>query len=599
MSKLNPYAFFIGAILLFLIAAPFWGDGGNQQRATNQSQPEPLDGSVMDQVLADDLAMTTSLFITHLSEQLQEWAERDLSEPSLQKEFEDELYEHPHFHSFAVTKNDQVDVAIGQISTSRLKELIDDADQDIVYSDPYEYDGHQYFLMAQQKDTNGWVAGEVDLSFVRTFINDMASVADANGNFFISNGDPEVDIEDGKDRKHHVTAQSVPELDWQIVVASDDEETDKERDYQEHEAVVKFNDETEVKQWINAQSTITIKKDSDPYLVLRDETKSTADLIELLSADEAIEFVEPNYVISKQGTASSYRRHSSPLPNDEFFATHQWNLSQIQAEEGWDMSIGDEDVIIAILDTGVDPDHQDLKEKVLDGYNSFDGSSDYYDSHGHGTHVAGIAAAITNNINGIAGVSWNNPILPVKVLDDDGEGTSFEVARGIRWATNQGAKVINMSLGDYYDSFILHDAIRYADRNDVVLIAASGNDNVDDPMYPSEYEEVLTVAAVDHNRDRALFSNYGHHVDVTAPGEHIPSTFPNNNYVIMSGTSMAAPHVAGLAGLIRSIQPELTNSEVYQLIRETSEDLGPKGLDPYYGYGEINVAKALDRLLNE
>ena len=128
-----------------------------------------------------------------------------------------------------------------------------------------------------------------------------------------------------------------------------------------------------------------------------------------------------------------------------------------------------------------------------------------------------------------------------------------------------------MSLGDYYHSDALYDAIQYAYEKDVVLIAASGNDNVSDPLYPAYYPEVLTVAAVDQDKNRAFFSNYGEHVDISAPGEHIPSLFPDNNYTVMSGTSMAAPHVAGLAGLIRALRPDLSNQQVYDTITSTAE----------------------------
>ncbi len=141
----------------------------------------------------------------------------------------------------------------------------------------------------------------------------------------------------------------------------------------------------------------------------------------------------------------------------------------------------------------------------------------------------------------------------------------------------------------------MYDAIKYAYDHDVVLIAASGNDNVSDPMYPSLYDEVLTVAAVDEKRNRAFFSNYGEHIDVAAPGEHIPSLFPDNQYVVMSGTSMASPHVAGLAGLIRGLRPDLSNEQVYEVITSTSKDLGLRGRDPYYGHGEIQINKALEK----
>lgn len=420
----------------------------------------------------------------------------------------------------------------------------------------------------------------------------MASVADANGNFFISGENPEVKWETTDRIPEDAASETVPELGWNIVVHSQpsDEEA---QDYYEGEAVVKFENEADAKTWVKNEEDVTILKNGGPYVVLRSESRTTQELLRELRRDNTVEVAEPNYIITKQTTSTP---QNVSLPNDEFFQEYQWNLSQISAEQGWNLTEGAEDVIIAVLDTGVDPDHQDLSGKLLPGYNAFDGTSNSYDEHGHGTHVAGIAAAITNNVTGIAGVSWHNFILPVKVLDEDGQGTSFEVARGIRWATDNGAKVINMSLGDYYNSFILHDAIRYAHKNDVVLIAASGNDNVTTPMYPADYPEVLTVAAVDHNRERAFFSNFGPHVDVTAPGEHIPSTFPDNNYVIMSGTSMAAPHVAGLAGLIRSLNPDLNKAEVHNLIRETSLDLGPTGHDQYYGFGEIDVARALENL---
>jgi len=300
-----------------------------------------------------------------------------------------------------------------------------------------------------------------------------------------------------------------------------------------------------------------------------------------------VETADPNFIYTKQLPSGI------PLPNDEFFQPYQWNLSQIAVEKGWQITGGEENIIIAVLDTGVDLEHQDIKEKLIEGYNAFDGSNNAADQHGHGTHVAGVAAALTNNLRGIAGVSWHNPIMPVKVLDEQGQGSLFEISSGIRWAVDHGAKVINMSLGDSEHSPMLYDAIRYAHERDVVLIAAAGNDNVSQPMYPAGYEEVLSVAAVNQSLDKAIFSNYGSHIDVTAPGEHIPSLFPNNHYVYMSGTSMAAPHVAGMAGLIRSVRPDLTNEQVLEVIRRTADDLGPPGHDPYFGYGQINVGSAL------
>ncbi|WP_081791946.1 S8 family peptidase [Caldalkalibacillus mannanilyticus] len=344
----------------------------------------------------------------------------------------------------------------------------------------------------------------------------------------------------------------------------------------------------DIEEWLGNEPQIRVKKESPPYYLLVHEQMDTDEFVASLRNQAGFESVEPNYIYTKQTTGAVQE------PNDEFYQPYQWNLSQIQVKEGWEISSGSEEVIIAVLDTGVDLKHQDIAEKMVEGFNAFDGSSDPTDEHGHGTHVAGISSAITNNVKGIAGVSWRNRIMPIKVLDEKGEGSLFEITSGIRWATDHGAKVINMSLGDTENSPMLYDAIRYAYEHDVMLIAAAGNDNVSQMMYPAGYEEVLAVSAVNPDKTKAEFSNYGSHIDVAAPGESIPSLFPDNHYVYMSGTSMAAPHVSGMAGLIRSVRPDLSNEEVMNLIRHTAEDLGDEGHDSYFGYGLINVAKALE-----
>ncbi|PDO10272.1 MAG: hypothetical protein BLM47_07895 [Candidatus Reconcilbacillus cellulovorans] len=297
-----------------------------------------------------------------------------------------------------------------------------------------------------------------------------------------------------------------------------------------------------------------------------------------------IEYAEPHYLYET----------NEVVPNDSLYLRYQWNLPQIAADRGWDISKGSDDVLVAVVDTGVDRDHPDLNGRIRPGRNTIRPDAPPLDDVGHGTHVAGIISAIVNNATGIAGMSWNNPILPVKALDDTGAGSTLSVAQGIIWATDQGAKVINLSLGNYADSDFLHDAVRYAYERDVVLVAAVGNDNTDKPGYPAAYPEVLAVGATGPNRKKAAFSNYGDYLDVVAPGIGIASTYPNGRYAAMSGTSMASPHVAALAALIRSVNPRLTNAEVYDIIRRTADDLGPKGRDPYFGYGEINAQKALE-----
>ncbi|WP_440111135.1 S8 family peptidase [Paenibacillus sp. QZ-Y1] len=302
-------------------------------------------------------------------------------------------------------------------------------------------------------------------------------------------------------------------------------------------------------------------------------------------------YVEPHYMYLTNGTVPE--QTDVTVPNDILFSDYQWNLPAIETNRGWNITKGNKDVIVAVVDTGVDLTHPDLKGKLLDGYNVVDPGSKPLDDVGHGTHVAGIIGAIVNNNEGVAGISWYNKVLPVKVLDNSGSGTTYAVAEGIIWAADHGAKVINMSLGNYADAQFLHDAIKYAFDRDIVLIAATGNDNTERPGYPAAYPEVFAVSATDPDMTKASYSNYGDYVDVMAPGSSIASTYPNNQYAALSGTSMASPHVAALAGLIRSLNPDLTNTEVMDLMRQSVIDLGDPGHDKYYGYGQVDVYKAL------
>jgi subtilisin family serine protease len=313
-----------------------------------------------------------------------------------------------------------------------------------------------------------------------------------------------------------------------------------------------------------------------------------------------IEYAEPHFLYltntAMSAPAESVGNETSAqaiVPNDLLYRRYQWNLPIIDTELGWNISKGASNVIVGIIDTGVDLNHPDLQGHLLKGINVIDNSSPPMDDVGHGTHVAGVITALVNNDRGVAGMTWENPVLPVKVLDETGAGSTYAVAQGIVWATDHGAKVLNLSLGNYADANFLHDAIRYAFDRDVVLIAASGNDNTEEPGYPAAYSEVLAVAATDSNKQRAPFSNFGDYIGVAAPGVNIASTYPDNQYAALSGTSMASPHVTALAALIRSINPGLKNIEVMDIIRNTTVDLGTRGKDKYYGYGQIDVVKAL------
>jgi thermitase len=331
---------------------------------------------------------------------------------------------------------------------------------------------------------------------------------------------------------------------------------------------------------------VSVKRLGDTY-IFRSKDMETKQLIPYFKKTWQTEYTEPHYLYMTNETTQDI------VPNDALYSQYQWNLPSIEAEKGWSISKGNEGVIVAVLDTGVQSDHPDLQNKILAGTNIVDENAAPDDDVGHGTHVAGIIGATVNNGEGVAGVSWYNKIMPVKVLDSSGAGSTYSVAQGIIWAVDNGAKVINMSLGNYAQADFLHDAIKYAYDHDVVMVAASGNDNTERPGYPAAYPEVFAVAATTSKKERADFSNYGDYIDVAAPGDSIASTYPGSQYAALSGTSMASPHVAALAGLIRSVNPELSADEVMEIMRKSAIDLGDKGRDIYFGYGEIDVDRAL------
>ncbi|WP_453994013.1 S8 family peptidase [Bacillus nitroreducens] len=355
--------------------------------------------------------------------------------------------------------------------------------------------------------------------------------------------------------------------------------------YHHHQVIVDFKHlltQDEIKQFEVEIDGKLLKKLDSSY-IFESNTLKTPELISYFEKNKHVKFAEPNYILMQ----------NQQYPNDLLYNDFQWNLRMIESEIGWGITQGSEKVKIAIIDTGVDLDHPDLVNRITDGYNIVKDNRIPDDDNGHGTHVAGIIASQTNNYEGTAGITWYNPIMPVKVMGEDGYGSTFDIARGIIWATDHGASVINLSLGNYKGSKMLKQAVDYAYRHDVVMVAASGNDDSSQPSYPAAYPHVLSVAAVDLNGDRANFSNYGDYIDVSAPGVTIPSTYIDEQYAALSGTSMAAPHVAALAALMRSVNPNLSNKEIMEIIKGTSLDLGQVGKDIYFGEGLIDMVQAL------
>jgi len=337
-----------------------------------------------------------------------------------------------------------------------------------------------------------------------------------------------------------------------------------------------------------------------------------------LEMDAAVELVEPNYRV--------YAYQSQPMstdPNDLGWPA-LWGLKQVQGPEAWRHSTGSEQVVIAVMDSGLDYTHRDLASNVwrnakeepngkdddgngivddLHGINLCKGepAGDPRDDLGHGTHVAGTIAALGNNRHDVTGVAWKARVMGVKFLCRDASGTTADAIRGIEYALANGAQIINMSWGGPGRSRALEETIKQADRQGVLVVAAVGNDGLDIdqyPQYPSRFQvpNVIAVAASDPTDHLASFSNWGKQfVHLAAPGVAILSTVPDNKLTFYNGTSMAAPYVTGCAALLKGQKPSLKGAELKEALIQAG-DLAP-GLDGKLSSGRrLNCGKALAAL---
>ncbi|WP_202078324.1 S8 family peptidase [Caldalkalibacillus salinus] len=279
--------------------------------------------------------------------------------------------------------------------------------------------------------------------------------------------------------------------------------------------------------------------------------------------------------------------------------TVPWGVPHVQgtaAHEGGHTGSG---VKVAILDTGIDNEHEDLAANVKGGYSVFtddENSDPFYDGNGHGTHVAGTVAAVDNTL-GVLGVAHQADLYAVKVLSNSGSGSYAGIAEGIEWAVKNDMDIINMSLGGSSSSSVLEEMCNAAYDAGVLTVAAAGNSGNrggkgDSVGYPAKYESVIAVAAVDADNQRASFSSTGPAVELAAPGVDVLSTVPNNGYDRYNGTSMASPHVAGVAALVWGAKQGLSNEQLRQLLRDSAMDLG----DPnHYGYGLVQAVDAIQQ----
>jgi thermitase len=298
-----------------------------------------------------------------------------------------------------------------------------------------------------------------------------------------------------------------------------------------------------------------------------------------LRSNSKVAFVERNLIGSAQ-----------LLPNDPGFPS-QWHLPQIFGPEGWDISVGSTSVPIAIIDSGVDPTHPDLFQ--IQGYNFLSGNMDTHDVLGHGTSVAGTAAALGNSGAGVSGVTWTNPIMPLVTVTSSNTGTISDTSSAIMYAADHGARVINISLGWTGYTLTMESAVNYAWNKGLVIVASAGNYGSNSPIYPAALNNVVSVSATDSADNLASWSTYGPTVGVAAPGVAIYTTANGGGYHSVSGTSFSAPIVSGLAALILSVNPNFTNKQVVDMIRNNADDKGSAGFDQYFGYGRVNVYRSL------
>jgi subtilisin family serine protease len=324
----------------------------------------------------------------------------------------------------------------------------------------------------------------------------------------------------------------------------------------------------------------------------------------LLESDEDVLTVEKERYV-----------HAALVPDDTYWSS-QWGPAKIKVPSAWDVTMGDAGIVIAVVDSGIDIGHEDLSDNLWvntaewsgtagaddDGNGYVDdlvgwsfvngGSNDISDAYGHGTHVAGIAAAEGNNRRGIAGVCWDCRLMTLRVLDSSGNGTYSDVAEAVVYAVNNGARIINLSLGGEPYSQQLEDAVEFAYDHNVLVVAAAGNYG-ESVLYPAAYDSTFAVAASGQDDRHASYSNDGPQVDVSAPGSSIYSTCTSNRYCTKTGTSMATPHVSGLAGLIWSKHYTYTVPMVTQLIVATAVDIDEPGWDEKTGWGRIDAQRAL------
>lgn len=317
---------------------------------------------------------------------------------------------------------------------------------------------------------------------------------------------------------------------------------------------------------------------TDLYILDLPGKGSETAIVALLAKNPHLKFAELD-----QRVAAAF------VANDPY-AGSAWHLNKIGANFAWDLAQG-AGITIAILDSGVDGSHPDLNARMVAGWNFYDNNATTTDVFGHGTAVAGAAAATLNNGMGVSGMAGQARIMPVRISDVNGYAYWSTVAQGVSWAADQGARVANISFGGVTGSSAVQSAAQYMKNKGGLVVVAAGNNGIDEATPATA--TMITVSATDSNDLKTSWSSYGNFVSVAAPGLDIWTTVRGGAYQAWWGTSLASPVVAGVVGLMMSAKPDLSSSQVESLLYSSAVDLGAAGRDPYYGYGRVNAAAAV------
>ncbi|SES10327.1 fervidolysin. Serine peptidase. MEROPS family S08A [Gracilibacillus ureilyticus] len=359
------------------------------------------------------------------------------------------------------------------------------------------------------------------------------------------------------------------------------------------------------------------RKENEILIQYKQETNNNSSKIQLLSQSDSVETVELNDYVDQKKIINQLEQmedvqfveenkkvyvQSTTIISDPYYEL-QWALDKVAAPEAWEvLTEPGEEVVVGVIDTGVDLQHEDLQGKILqNGYNFIDESEAVYDMNGHGTAVSGVIAASINNDLGIAGVTGksNVKILPLQAGFSDGSLYLSDIVEAIDYAIEQNVDVLNLSFGSPDFSNIEYNAIQRAVDNGIIVVASAGNNGNSEYMYPASYHNVISVGSIDQYNNLSNFSTYNDKVDIVAPGEEIVTTTKNNQYTYQNGTSFSAPIVSGIIASIISEKQNVTLNEIMPAIQETSVDLGPAGKDEKFGYGLIDFYQLSQKMFPE